>query len=257
MATRPLPALGLPWLSQEPTVLAVPLVPTGSHGYRCSLVPASRKVRSGRLRRSFVDGDVPRAVGGERLASPPRPPLSQPHPGLLGHVVELGRTGVPERRGEPLGSVRPSIARRTSRRCSAGWSRLHSTRTLSLSSTWLHDTQPSAPCSGKRGTKTSTTKACPGSRWAATLAKARTCSSREPSMNSVLNTAKASEEVPGGFASAKSPMVMPMSSPPGFALSASTMAGEISIPCTSTPRRAAAGRRGRSRCRAPGPAPTG
>ena len=42
--------------------------------------------------------------------------------------------------------------------------------------------------------------------------------------------------VPPTLVVAKSPMVTPMSSAPGFARSSATMAGDRSIPCTRTPR---------------------
>ncbi len=43
--------------------------------------------------------------------------------------------------------------------------------------------------------------------------------------------------VPATLVVAKSPMVTPMSSAPGFTCSSATMAGDSSIPCTRTPRR--------------------
>jgi hypothetical protein len=45
-----------------------------------------------------------------------------------------------------------------------------------------------------------------------------------------------SMNVPSTLVVAKSPIVTPMSSVPGFDFSRSTMADETSIPCTRTPR---------------------
>jgi len=42
------------------------------------------------------------AVAGERLPIPAAPPLTQPHPGELGHQIELGRPHVAERCRRPL-----------------------------------------------------------------------------------------------------------------------------------------------------------
>ena len=54
----------------------------------------------------------------------------------------------------------------------------------------------------------------------------------------VLKTRYATENVPSTVVVAKSPIVTPMSSPPGFARSLAAMAFDSSIPCTGTPRRA-------------------
>jgi hypothetical protein len=54
----------------------------------------------------------------------------------------------------------------------------------------------------------------------------------------VLKRTKARENVPSTFVVAKSPIVTPMSSAPGFARSLAIIAVDISIACTDTPRRA-------------------
>ena len=52
----------------------------------------------------------------------------------------------------------------------------------------------------------------------------------------VLKTTYATENVPFTDAVAKSPIVTPISSPPGFARNLATIAFDSSIPCTCTPR---------------------
>src|SRR6478752_9294792 len=67
--------------------------PPSCREVRCCPVPTLRK----RLRELLPDGDVHRAVGGEWLAPPARPPVAQRHPGHLRHQVELSRPRVAER----------------------------------------------------------------------------------------------------------------------------------------------------------------
>ena len=86
------------------------------------------------------------------------------------------------------------------------------------------------------GTPTSMTKQPPGSRCAATLRKHATCAACVVRFKIVLKTRYASENVPSTVVVAKSPIVTPMSSPPGFARSLATIAFDNSIPCTGTPR---------------------
>ena len=52
----------------------------------------------------------------------------------------------------------------------------------------------------------------------------------------MLKTRYASEKVPSTFVVAKSPIVRPISSPPGFSRSLATIACDMSIPWTGTPR---------------------
>ncbi len=52
----------------------------------------------------------------------------------------------------------------------------------------------------------------------------------------MLNTTYATAKVPSTVVVAKSPMVTPMSSPPGFSRSRAAIAFDNSIPCTGTPR---------------------
>jgi hypothetical protein len=54
----------------------------------------------------------------------------------------------------------------------------------------------------------------------------------------VLNTRYTSENVPSTRVLAKSPMVTGIASPPGLARIRATMARDMSMPCTSTPRAA-------------------
>ena len=52
----------------------------------------------------------------------------------------------------------------------------------------------------------------------------------------VLKTRYATENVPSTLVVAKSPIVTPMPPPPGLARSLATMARDMSMPCTGTPR---------------------
>jgi hypothetical protein len=82
------------------------------------------------------------------------------------------------------------------------------------------------------------TKQPPGSRCAAALAKQATCAACVVRFMIVLKTRYATENVPCTRAVAKSPMVTPIASPPGLARSRATIARDMSMPCTGTPRRA-------------------
>jgi hypothetical protein len=55
------------------------------------------------------------------------------------------------------------------------------------------------------------------------------------SMKKVLNTTKTSANVPSTGRSAMSPIVTGIAAPPGLARICATIAGEVSMPCTSTP----------------------
>ncbi len=80
------------------------------------------------------------------------------------------------------------------------------------------------------------TKQPPGSRCAATLRKHATCAACVVRFMIVLKTRYATENVPSTVVVAKSPIVTPTSSPPGFARSLATIAFDSSIPWTGTPR---------------------
>ena len=86
------------------------------------------------------------------------------------------------------------------------------------------------------GTPSSITKQPPGSRCAATFSKHATCASCVVRLPIVLKTMYASENVPSTRVVAKSPIVAPIRSAPGFSRSFATIASERSIPCTRTPR---------------------
>src|SRR5439155_21118598 len=64
---------------------------------------------SATLRRSLVHAHVQRARGGERLAPPPAPSLSQPQAGEPGHEVELARPGVADRDRLQADPVPPQV----------------------------------------------------------------------------------------------------------------------------------------------------
>ena len=81
------------------------------------------------------------------------------------------------------------------------------------------------------------TKHPPGWRCAAALRKHATCAAWVVRLLIVLKTRYTSVNGPSTVVVEKSPIVTPMSSPPGFARILATIAFDMSIPWTATPRR--------------------
>lgn len=114
----------------------------------------------------------------------------------------------------------------------------YSSRPQRLSPTWKAWMVSPGGSRRSAGTATSTTKHPPGSRCAATFRKQATCAACVVRFMIVLKTRYATANAPATVVVAKSPIVTPTASPPGFARSLAAIARDSSIPCTGTPRRA-------------------
>ena len=171
------------------------------------------------------------------------PPVVAPHElqaGRLRQGVELGWAGVPEvPRPQPdaaFGDV-DVLSRDRLRRLVVLAHREHH---LVHREVPRGDRAAGAVVGPRRARTPRGRRARSGARRSATRARHRRWASTDPRLKKVLNAANTTANG-GGSArsrSAMSPRVTTMSSPPGLARRRSSIAGDASMPCTSTPRAA-------------------
>ena len=187
---------------------------------------------SATLSRLLVDGDVGAAEAGERLSLPSGPTLLQPQPGKPRHQVELGRPRVAQLHGKRLdAAVGEQVV------LGAEPLRDHVVDVDGNPSGSARNGMMVWP-SGRRwrsGTCVSMRNRPPAEMRGGVL-EARDLGILRHQVEDRVEDEIDEPNSPSTRVVAKSPTAMSMSSLPGFARNSATMASELSIPATRTPR---------------------